>query len=188
MNRATATTLLAASICAALAGCGTSEPAATPTVEPSVTTAAPASPSPTSDPQRDPARQAIDAYLVTQRAFVAASRAGDPNFPALTERTAGQALKLLQGALTTMQEQGLRGRGETLFHPAVDSMQPAQQPTKIRVRDCMDTRDSSRYKADGSAFNDAPGGFRLVLADLEITSGTWKVTGLAIHKVGSCKP
>jgi hypothetical protein len=88
--------------------------------------------------------------------------------------------------LKSIQDQGLRGRGEARFHPKIESLEPAQTPTKIGIRDCMDTRRTELYKANGDPYRDEPGGNRLVIATVEIVDGAWKVTGFGVRKVGSC--
>ncbi|GIM86619.1 hypothetical protein [Salinispora arenicola] len=122
-----------------------------------------------------------------QRAFLKASESANPDDPGLPRYTAGTALKRLRDGLTSMRQEGLRGRGEAILHPKVESFQPADAPTKARVRDCMDTSKTERYKANGDPYKDTPGGLRLVIADLERVDGAWKVTGLGVHEVGSCK-
>jgi hypothetical protein len=85
-----------------------------------------------------------------------------------------------------MRDEGLRSKGDTYFHPKVEQLAPAKAPTKARVRDCMDTTRATAYKVNGAPSTDTPGGRRLVIADLELAGGVWKVTGLGVHEVGSC--
>lgn len=159
----------------------------------SPTTAAPATAHPTSAPAsaapqtRDQVTQAaIDAYIGMQRAFLKATETADPAHPDLAKYATGEALTRLTGALKNYQAQGLRGRGDVAFHPSIESLAPADAPTKAQVRDCMDTSKTSLYKANGDPYQDEPGGLRLVRADLERIDGAWKVTGFGVHGVGSC--
>ncbi|MBX7267601.1 hypothetical protein KIF24_17200 [Micromonospora sp. Llam7] len=160
--------------------------------EPSITLPSASSPSSTASPTASatstttPQQQILDAYLGMQRAFLKASETANPEEPSLAQYAAGRALQQLTAGLTSMRDQGLRGRGDAVFDPEVESMAPANAPTKARVRDCMDTSKTSRYKANGDPYNDTPGGLRLVIADLERADGAWKVTGLGVHEVGSC--
>ena len=131
-------------------------------------------------------REVLDAYLGMQQAFEKAGEIPDPSYPDLPRYTTGPALQLLTKGLTSMKTQGLRSRGQTLFYPKVHELAPAKAPTKARVYDCIDTRKAVAYKANGDPYKDTPGGWRFVVADLESTTGTWKVTGLGIYKVGSC--
>lgn len=189
---ATRTAILAATaLTALLAGCTNSDD--TPTTP--TTSAAPASASPSPSASQsaaaetpDQAKQhAIDAYVGFQTAFQKAGAAGDPEFPDLAKYGTGDALKLFTNGLKASKTQGLLARGEAVFHPKVASLSPPAAPTKASVEDCMDTSKTERYKADGSPFNDPPGGLRLVLADVERINGEWKVTGIGIREVGSCK-
>jgi hypothetical protein len=134
----------------------------------------------------DTQRQVLDAYLGMQRAFDTASETADPGYPDLARFASGPALQRLTAGLTSMRNAGLRGRGKTVFHPKVQELAPAKAPTRAQVADCMDTRGTSVYKANGQPYQDAPGGWRLVNATLELLGGTWKVTGVGIHEVGSC--
>jgi hypothetical protein len=198
-RRAIACLIAAATVFAALSGCtGSSEPTiALPTSDANGTHSLP----PTTGSSRNSAtpsdatgetstrateRRVLDSYLGLQRAFVSASRTADPQYPGLSRYASGAALQLLTNGLTSMRKEGLRSKGETYFHPKLQELAPARTPTKARVIDCMDTRQATAYKADGSPYTDTPGGRRLAVADLELTGGTWKVTGLGVHEVGSC--
>lgn len=187
MNRTIRTIAMASVLAVALTACtDTEEP---PITLPSATTTTTLTPSPTASatPTTTPQQQALDAYLGMQNAFLKASETADPDYPELSRRTAGTALQQLKAGLTSMRNEGLRGRGEAVFQPKVESIEPASAPTKARVRDCMDTSKTQRYKANGDPYKDAPGGLRLVIADVEEVDGAWKVTGLGVHEVGSCK-
>jgi hypothetical protein len=177
-----------------LAGCtGTSEPTVTlpgssGTGAGSSSSAGSVKPSTTSGTTStaDTQRQVLDAYLGMQRAFDTASETADPGYPDLARYASGPALQRLTAGLTSMRNAGLRGRGKTVFHPKVQELAPAKAPTRAQVADCMDTRGTSVYKANGQPYQDAPGGWRLVNATVELLGGTWKVTGVGIHEVGSC--
>jgi hypothetical protein len=166
----------------AAAGCGEdSEPRVT---LPSPATSSPAAPiATTSPPPASTPQQVVDVYEGMQRAFLKAGAAADPDHPDLARYAAGAALQQLTALVRSMRNQGLRARGEAVFHARVESM----APTRARVRDCMDTSRTERYKANGDPFQDSPGGLRLVIADLERFDTAWKVTGLTVHAIGSCK-
>ncbi|MDG4793615.1 hypothetical protein [Micromonospora sp. WMMD1082] len=188
MNRTTrtitVTTLLA--VAATLAACTDPEepPITLPSASPSIATTS--TPTPSNDPDTNVQRQAIDAYLGAQRAYLKATETADPDYPGLAAHAAGKAYERLRDGVKSLRDKGLRSRGETKFSPSIVSLEPPKTPTKARIRDCMDTRGSQVYKASGEPYNDTPGGFRLVIADLEIVDNTWKVTGIGIHGVGSC--
>ncbi|MDG4751361.1 hypothetical protein O7630_10445 [Micromonospora sp. WMMD718] len=183
--------MAAAALGALLAGCTHSDK--TPTTLPSSAAPAPASASPSASPSAtavtpDQAkRYAIDAYLGFQTAFQKAGAAGDPEFPDLAKYGTGDALKLFTNGLKSAKTQGLLSRGKAVFHPKIASLSPPAAPTKVSVQDCMDTSKTERYKVDGSPYKDSPGGMRLVLADVERIGDEWKVTGIGIREVGSCK-
>ncbi|GAA3741623.1 hypothetical protein GCM10022225_26380 [Plantactinospora mayteni] len=188
MNRTTRTITLTALLAVAATLTACTDPEEPPITLPSATSSSSA-PSPTASvtSTTTPQQQILDVYLGMQRAFLKASETANPDDPELPRYTAGTALKRLRDGLTSMRQQGLRGRGEAIFQPKVESFQPADAPTKARVRDCMDTSRTQRYKANGDPYKDTPGGLRLVIADLERVDGAWKVTGLGVHEVGSCK-
>jgi hypothetical protein len=181
--------LALAALLALAAGCtGTAnEPdVVLPTESPSANPSSPA-PSPTNDPYDDPHQQAIDAYLGTQQAFLTATMTADPDHPDLTVYTAGRALDLLRNGVASIRDKGLRGRGEATFEPEVDQWDDLERPTTIIIRDCMDTSGAELYSVSGEPYEDEPGGLQLVRATVEIVDGTWKVTGLGVHGVGTCE-
>jgi hypothetical protein len=177
-----------ATLLALTAGCtgGSGEPEVVlPTQSPAAGPSSPA-PSPATDPYDDPHHQAIDAYLGTQQAFLNATMTADPDHPDLPMYAAGRALVLLRDGLTSIRERGLRGRGEADFQPEVDQWDDLERPTTIIIRDCMDTSGAELYSVSGEPYEDEPGGLQLVRATVEIVDGTWKVTGLGVHGVGTC--
>jgi len=158
-----------------------------PTTAAPVTGSSSAAPTSAAPQSREQASQAaIDAYVGMQRAFLKATESADPAYPDLAKYASGEALTRLTGALKDYQAKGLRGRGDVAFHPSIESLAPADAPTKAQVRDCMDTSKTSLYKANGDPYQDEPGGLRLVRADVERIDGAWKVTGFGVHGVGSC--
>jgi hypothetical protein len=188
MNRTTRTLALSIvlAVAASLAACTDPEqpPVTLPSASPS--TAQTSAPTPSNTPTVDVQTQAIDAYLGAQRAYLKAAESAQPDYPGLATYTTGAAYELLWDGVKSLRAKGLRSRGETKFDPTIVSLEPPKTPTKVRIRDCMDTRGSQVYKASGEPYNDTPGGFRKVIADLEKVDNTWKVTGIGIHGVGSC--
>jgi hypothetical protein len=182
-------TLALAVVAALLTGLTACSRTDDPTVSlPTVTksTATTTAPSPSGNPSVDVRQQAIDAYVGMQRAYLKATETADPNYPELAKYASGRALEVLKTGLKGIQDQGLRGRGEATFRPRVESVEPAGEPTKIGIRDCMDTSRTELYKANGDPYRDEPGGNRLVIATVEMVNGTWKVTGLGVQEAGSC--
>jgi hypothetical protein len=131
-------------------------------------------------------REVLDAYLGLQEAFEKAGEIPDPGYPDLSRYASGAALELLTTGLTSMRAEGLQNSGRTVFNPQVTQLSPAKAPTRARVQDCMDTSRTHLRKVSGAPYKDTPGGRRLAVATVERAGGTWKVTGLGIHDVGSC--
>jgi hypothetical protein len=131
-------------------------------------------------------KNATDAYVGMWNAFMKASELGDPAYAELPKYTHGLALTRLTEGLKANQANGLLSRGQAVYHPKVESFGPPTAPTKVSIRDCMDTSKTTLYKADGSPYKDTPGGLRLVLADVERIDGAWKVTSFGAREVGSC--
>jgi hypothetical protein len=182
----TTTQATALAIAALMTACTnhTDPPAVLPSTTP--TTSATSPPTAAATPTGTPQQQAVDTYLGMQHAFTKAGEVADPSYPDLPKYASGPALQLLTTGLTSMRTKGLRARGQTIYHPKVESIEPASAPTRARVRDCIDTSNAVAYKANGDPYKDTPGGLRLVIADLTRTGHAWKVTGLGVHEVGSC--
>ncbi|WP_117214521.1 hypothetical protein [Allorhizocola rhizosphaerae] len=190
MTRTTHRAIAAAFVvlAATLAACNNDKQPSNTTPSTPVAATSPSAAATSAAPQtREQATQAaIDAYVGMQRAFLKATETADPAHPDLAKYATGEALTRLTGALKNYQSQGLRGRGDVTFHPSIESLAPADAPTKAQVRDCMDTSKTSLYKANGEPYQDEPGGLRLVRADVERVDGVWKVTGFGVHGVGTC--
>ena len=70
----------------------------------------------------------------------------------------------------------------------MSSVDPPSNPTTVIVRDCSDSTNALKYRADnGQPANDGPGGRRLINATVEKQSdGSWKVSDFGVQPVGSC--
>ena len=181
------TLVLTTTLTLMLSGCGQNRPdASTPAPEPTGTPASPPAATPSLDPQAAPQQQAVDAYVGMQRAFQEAVKTADPDHPDLARYAAGEAFQRLRNGVASIRDQGLRGRGEASFQPVVESLDPPAAPTRITLRDCLDTSQTELYDPSGQPYQDQPGGLRLVIATVEIVNGAWKVTSVAIHQVGTC--
>jgi hypothetical protein len=183
--------VLAAAVVLVLSGCGQEDqpgatapapgPTGTPTSLPAV---APSSPA---DPRDAPQQRAVEAYVGMQQAYQEAVGTADPDHPDLARYAAGEALQRLRDGIVSIRDRGLRGRCEARFQPVVESLDPPGAPTRITVRDCMDTSGTELYDPSGQPYQDKPGGLRLVIATVEILDGTWKVTSVGVHEVGTCQ-
>ena len=106
----------------------------------------------------------------------------------LARYSTGDALQLLRQGLALDKKLGLVASGKPpLLHPQVTALTPQAAPTSAEVTDCSDTTDFQAYsKATGKLVDTGPSGKRLVVADLVVQDGTWKVSELLVSKVGSC--
>ncbi|MPZ28584.1 MAG: amidohydrolase family protein [Micromonosporaceae bacterium] len=146
-----------------------------------------------STPAGDPVVEAEQAALAVYRGmWQAYTEAGgppeaDPDGPGLGAHAASDALRVLVDGVTALRDQGLVTAGEVVLNPVVVELSPEESPARARIEDCADTSGSSRVRADGEPFEDEPGGRRLVIATVEVTSGgVWKVVDFAVRRVGSC--
>ncbi|MEJ3741730.1 hypothetical protein WEI85_00310 [Actinomycetes bacterium KLBMP 9797] len=114
--------------------------------------------------------------------------APDPDSPDLARYATGTALKTLTDGVRDVRDQGLKGEGKFVLSPRVTEVAPASAPTKISIRDCVDTKQSRIVRASpGPPYSDKPGGPRLCQATVERQSdGSWKVTSFGLHEVGTC--
>jgi hypothetical protein len=87
-----------------------------------------------------------------------------------------------------VRDQGLKGEGRFVVSPQVTEIAPASAPTKVGIRDCVDTAQSRIVRASpGPRYSDKPGGRRLCQATVQRQGdGSWKVTSFGLHEVGSC--
>lgn len=144
-------------------------------------------PSPTT-PAASSTQGAVVAYQGMWNAYLDALRNPDPHDPALARYATGAALKTLVAGVREVQDKGLKGEGEFILKPRIEEMEPASVPTKVRIRDCLDTAQSRIVRAShGPAYYDKPGGRRLCIATVERQrDGSWKVISFGLHEVGSC--
>ncbi len=167
------------------AACGPAKPQPHQT-SPSAAPATPAAVSP-SPAAGAGAATALDAYRQMWKAYLAAIKIPDPSYPDLAKYAQGDALKVFTDGLTRVQDQGLVGAGEVTINPSVVASMPNATPPTADIADCADTTNTRLAKKDGSAYQDTPGGKRKVTAKAaQQADGSWKVSALAVHDVGSC--
>jgi hypothetical protein len=166
----------------ALAACGPSTPAPTPTGDPSATSGASTSPSTDGG-----ATTALDAYRGMWKAYIEALRIPDPAYPDLFRYAQGNALEVFVNGLTSAKNQGLVGEGDVVLNPHEVEVQPVSTPGSVGIEDCVDTSQSHLVKRDGSPYEDTPGGKRFARATaVQVEDGTWKVSEFGLFAVGSC--
>jgi hypothetical protein len=188
-RNARALAITATTLALGLSACGSadtispsgSSPSAVPpsTVTPSATTASPA----------DGAKQkAIAAYLGMWHDMADAALTSDWQSPKLARNATVDALSKISRGLYADHYNGLVTKGQPITNPAVQSVEPADNPTAVNIVDCGDDSKWLKYRADnGQPANDGPGGRRHINAMVKkAVDGSWKVTDFAIQDVGTC--
>ncbi len=131
---------------------------------------------------------AVSAYRGMWDAYMRVLATPDLDSPELAHYATGDALKTLVDGVGDVRDQGLRGEGQFVLTPRVVEIAPAKAPTKIGIRDCVNTAKSRIVRASpGTAYSDKPGGRRQCLATVALQGdGSWRVTSFGLHEVGSC--
>ncbi len=129
---------------------------------------------------------AIAAYRAMWKDLAEASATANEDAPYLGDHATGGALRLLKYGLAKQREEGVVGKGTPRLYPQIVSGEPRKQPTKYVLRDCADDTNWLEYKKTGGLKNQVPGGHHRVDATVEIVNGTWKVTYMYLHEVGTC--
>ncbi|MFE0025494.1 hypothetical protein [Amycolatopsis sp. NPDC059021] len=171
----------------ALAGCSTSDNAATPTPATAATSATSSAPVPAS-PADVAKQQAITAYLGMWSDMADAATTSDWQSPKLARNATAEALSKISRGLYADHYNGLVSKGKPVNNPTVESIEPATNPTTVNIIDCGDDSTWLKYRADnGQPANDGPGGRRHINAKAKkAVDGTWKVTDFAIQEPGTC--
>jgi hypothetical protein len=121
------------------------------------------------------------------RAYVEAIRIPDPAYPDLARFAQGDALRVFVNGLTSVQRDGLVGKGDVKLNPSVTGANPNASPPTVEIKDCVDTSQSHLVKKNGSPYQDTPGGRRTATATVaRLADGTWKVASFALLAVGTC--
>jgi len=149
-----------------------------------------APPGKSASPRRteDPRVTAIAVYRGMWTAYDKARTNPRSDDPTLSRYATGAALWTLLAQLQAAKNLGLRGTGSVTTSPVVTKVTPVRRPTRISIRDCLDTSKSKLVPvASGSPYRDTPGGRRLCEADVQQQiDGSWKVLTFSIRPVGSC--
>lgn len=143
-----------------------------------------ASPSASASGEAAAEQAAVEAYRGMWDAFVAASVNPDPNQPDLARYATGTALSSIVTALTENKQKGYTTKGSLTMSPQIQSVEPADSPTRVNVLDCVDDSKWLRYDASGTALQ-GPGGRRRVTAVVTNVGG-WKVESFAAQEPGTC--
>jgi hypothetical protein len=180
---------------ALLAACVGSASSEGPTASPSITLAStiPVSPSASAvtapDDAKSAAQKSLSAYRAMWAAFEKALSIPDPGYPALRQVTTGDARTILVKTVQSAKDKGLKGTGGATFKPEVVEIAPSTHPTKVTIRDCLNTSGSHLVKATpgGTPYKDQPGGRQLTIAIVQRQDdGSWKVNSVGTRDVGTC--
>lgn len=131
-------------------------------------------------------RDALAAYRGMWEDWVALAASGDYQDPRLADHTSGEALETIYEAVYLDQGGGRRARGEPVLAPVVTSAEPAEDPTRVVVEDCVDDSDWLTYLPDGRLADDEPGGRRRTEALVVSGGDGWKVDKFVVQTVGTC--
>jgi len=158
---------------------------------PPATTKAPTTTPPSSSaitPAQAARDDAVAAYLQMWDAFVTASSTSDWQTPTLSQHAIGIALNKLTEGLHRDRDRGVVTKGKPTHDVSASSMEPPVDPTKVVVRDCSDSSNALKYRADnGERAGNTPGGRQRIDAVVDKQpDGTWKVSDFGVHEVGSC--
>jgi hypothetical protein len=163
---------------AAVTACGS----ATSTAKPSAPDAAA---SPSKSARHAAEHAALAAYRGMWTAFVQAGRTSNPDDPRLSRYATGDALHAMTSSLADDRQHGYVSKGTLGTHPAITTAKPAQAPSEVDIRDCLDDRKALEYHKNGEPVDNTPGGLHRVSAVVQNVGG-WKVTSFAAQGVGTC--
>jgi hypothetical protein len=166
-----------------LAACGGSDSSAK-----SATSSTRVKPTSTSAVSAPAARkQAIAAYNAMWSDMAAAAETADYQSPRLAEHADSDALSQLVRGLYANKQHGIVVKGDPRTSPEVTSATPAEDPTVVMIRDCLDgTRWLNYVEQTGKLENDTPGSRHATTATVRRDGSSWKVTDLAVGADGSC--
>lgn len=190
-SRRTTAFWLGIAACGALAmpGCtdaGTNHPTPTAGNSLSSPSASPASPaSAASAAAREPG-EALNAYRAMWADFVAAARTSNADSPVLPRHASGAALRLIRDGLRADRKGGRVTRGWLQLHPRLVSVEPKDDPRRVRVRDCADDTHWLLYTRSGRRASGEPPGRHHVEALVTRSGGVWKVNAFFVEKAGTC--
>lgn len=174
--------LIGAAVASSLAGCGTSNHPAVPTVVPVSTKLSTAS----ADPATAASNAALAAYDAEIAEWVHAGSTADNRDPHLSDHATGQALTNLQLSLASAKSAGLHFDGTPKDDPQVKELIPPTAPSQVFLVSCLDATNWISRKADGSVADTGPNGKHRVEALVAESPAGWKVTRMLIRAVGTC--
>ncbi|MBW4717374.1 hypothetical protein KZQ38_09370 [Saccharothrix sp. SC076] len=122
------------------------------------------------------------------QAYADAGTTSDWRSAALGKFAVGEALTSLTQGLHAAYEQGVVSRGQPNLAPVATTAEPAEAPTTVVVRDCGDSTNWTRHRADnGERAADDPTGRRRIEALVTRQSDrSWKVSRFVVREIGSC--
>jgi hypothetical protein len=176
------TSTLAALTAVALTGCSSPRSDAT---APRHSTRAPRT-TPSLSARAAAEHDALTAYRGMWKAFVHAGRTADASDPMLSRYAEGAALDTITNDLKKSKASGQIIKGRLTLRPTVTKFASPHGQSEVDVKDCVDDTKWLVYHNNGGLVDHQPGGKHLVIAVVIDTQGTWKVSGLAAHGVGTC--
>ena len=111
-----------------------------------------------------------------------ASAYADPQWPRLADHADGQALRLLRQGLAKAQAEDVVTKGT----PRVDPLVVAAGVSTVRLEDCVDESQWSRYTKAGTPRSDRTASRRRAGATVARQQDDWKVTTLSLTESDAC--
>lgn len=149
-------------------------------------TGAPSSAPVTPDRSAQAERAALDAYTGMWMAMAKAAETSNPDDPELRRYATGDALALVVGSLANDKSRGVVTKGRPTLNPTVTAVTPENAPVEASIKDCGDSTNWLKYKANGEMADKTPGGRRQITAKVKAVDGVWKVTSATVGSLGSC--
>jgi hypothetical protein len=120
--------------------------------------------------------------------WVSAGLTANYKDPVLSQYASGDALELITKALMAEQAKGAVSKGSpSVTDLSFGQMVPSTDPTEIVINSCFSDASWLEHKAaDGSLYDDIPGGKHRTQVLAKDENGTWKIDQLAMNGVGTC--
>lgn len=132
--------------------------------------------------------KALESYTAMWMTMAAVARTADWQSPRLSQYATGTALTTISRGLYIDHTNGQVTRGAPKLSPTVTSVEPSDEPTRVRIADCGDSTHWLKYDAaTGELVDDVPGGRRAITAVVDKQDDSmWRVSDFAVQELGSC--
>lgn len=133
-------------------------------------------------------RKAMESYTAMWMTMAEVAETADWQSPRLSQYATGAALTTLSRGIYVDYTNGRVSRGRPTLSPTVASVEPQDEPTRVRIVDCGDSTDWLKYDAaTGRLVDDALGGRRSISAVVDRQDDdTWRVSDFAVRDLGTC--